>query len=257
MYTTYEKVRIESGFQSRYIEDYFGSTPTGTETSFFVRSDDRIKIVPDFSTGNTIAGVSDVQVYVGVTNATGLSRMNVSAVDYQTGKVTLDTAPIAGASLVVNYSSSPISNEEIQEVISRSEAVVNQRLAICYSLPITSTSSHLTRLATELASAFLLMRGYGTSSRDTASDGYKKYEQLMGDNNTYLGEIGLICTPNYQIVDDSGQVILRNDDESVVSNNAYVAGGREGGRLFDITEEPFRFKNFQKDVNTNQRGSGI
>ena len=39
-------------------------------------------------------------------------------------------------------------------------------------------------------------------------------------------------------------------------NTNFVDGGRVRGRLYDITEEQFRYKDYQENVNRNQPGSG-
>jgi hypothetical protein len=234
-------------------QPFINSPATGV-TAFYVSSDDYIKIVPEFGTGNTIAGVSDVQVWCGLSGINGSSRMNVFSVDPEIGCVVLDKNPDIGSSLTISYASSSIPSLDIEDSRKRSESSINQRLSLCYNLPLNPVPSMIENMATRLASAFLLMRAYGTGSQDTASDGYKLYEQLMG-NGDNIGEISLICSANYQIVDDSGNIIPRNDDGANDQSNTYISGGRTRGRLYDITEEPFRFKPYQQDVNTDQPGS--
>ena len=72
-----------------------------------------------------------------------------------------------------------------------------------------------------------------------------------------VGEVGMICTPNFQLVDDNGSIIDRNDSGSVDGDATYVSGGRDTGILYDITEEQFRKKDYQSDVNRDQPGSGL
>lgn len=265
--TTHESIRKESGFQSQFIRQPFRNSPDGSAVTFFVDSDDNVKLVPEFSTGHTIAGISDVQVWLGLSGVYGASLLGVSAVDIDQGSIRLAVTPATGSSLTVSYSSSAITSSDIEDVRRRAEATVNQRLSLCYDLPIAPTPSSIASMATRLAAALLLIRNFGTGARDTSLDGYKLYEQMMGANQRLLntgtdselsdvGEIGLICSPNYQLVDDDGNVIPRNDDDSIVGNNTFIAGGRVAGRLFEITEESFRFKPFQEDVNQEQPGSG-
>lgn len=267
--TTHEQIRVESGFQSRFVrEEFINSTGVSTNT-FFVNSDDNVKFVPEFGTGNTIAGVSDVQVWCGLAGVYGTSRLNVVAVDIDQGSVRLDVVPTVGSSLTINYSSSAITSKDIENVRLQAEATVNQRLSLCYDLPLSANSSLATSLATRLAMALLLIRNYGAGAKDTSSDGYAMYDKLMGGNiavinrgdgsdsdTANVGEIGLICTPNFQLVDDNGQVIPRND-HSVDGEQNYTAGGRVNGVIFDITEENFRRKPWQKDVDKDQPGSGL
>jgi hypothetical protein len=66
----------------------------------------------------------------------------------------------------------------------------------------------------------------------------------------------MICTQNYNLVDDEGNIIDRND-AGAVGAVKYKAGGRVGGRIYDITEEQFRRKDFQNEVDKNQPGSGL
>lgn len=266
-YTTHEKIRVEAGFQSRFSRVPFANTPNGATTVFLVQTDDIVKFVPEFGTGGTIAGVSDVQVFVSL-SGTGTSQMSVSSVDPVSGLITLGSAPTSGSSLVITFSSSGIQSHEIEEVRKRAESTLNQRLTLCYDLPLSTTSSHLTRLASELAAALLLIRNYGSVSRDTAADGYRLYEKLMGRNEILVGtvgsdaerimvgEIGLICTPGSVLIDDDGNEIPRNDEDASGTNVAFKQGGRVSGRLYDITDEQFRFKDFQDVVNRNQPGSG-
>jgi hypothetical protein len=234
-------------------QPFLNSPATGV-TAFYVSSDDYIKIVPEFGTGNTIAGVSDVQVWCGLSGINGSSRMNVVSIDPEIGCIVLGKNPDVGSSVTVSYASSSIPSLDIENSRKRAESSVNQRLSLCYDLPLSPVPSMIENMATRLASAFLLMRGYGTGSQDTASDGYKLYEQLMGSGEN-IGEIGLICSANYQIVDDNGNIIPRNDDGVNSQDNTFVSGGRTRGRLYDITEENFRFKPYQQDVNTEQPGT--
>ncbi len=263
--TTHEKIRVESGFQSRYMRQPFLNSPGSGATTFYVDNDDNTKIVPEFSTGSTIAGVSDVQVWIGLNGIFGSSQMSVSSVDPNTGAVTLNTAPSSGSSLTISYSSSSIPSLDVENVRKRAESIVNQRLALCYSLPLSPVPSDIESKTSRLASALLQIRAYGTGSQDTATDGYKLYEQLMGTGviagsgsmrtGLDVGEIGMICSANYLLVDDNGVIIPRNDDGSNIASSTFVSGGRVNGRLYDITEENFRFKAPQQDVDTPQPGT--
>lgn len=266
MFTTHEKLRLEAGYQHRFSRVSFLNSPDGSETSFFVGTDDRIKIVPEFSTGNTIAGVSDVAVWIGLSGIAGSSRMTISSLDYQTGEVILSTAPVNGSSLTVDYSSSPLSHLDVENVRLQAESIINQRLSLCYDLPISPTPSVLTSLATRLGSALLLIRDYGVGARSTSKDGYMLYEQLMGKQQQdysdsgvgvlEVGEIGMICRPNYQLVDDNGTIVVRNDEDNIESSVTYTEGGNVRGRLHNITDENMRFKDYQIDSDSNQAGSG-
>lgn len=262
-YTTHEKIRVESGFQQRFMHEEFKNSPDGSNDTFYVQSDDLYKFVPNFNTGATVAGVSDVQVFVGVSGGLGLSRMDIDSIDSDLGYVKLSNVPTSGSSLVVSYASSPIASYEIEAVRLQAESIVNQRMSLCYDLPVSPVPSYITNLTTRLSSALLLIRGYGTGARDTSGDGYALWNQLMGngevsnENSTgilQVGEIGMICTPHYQLVDDNGVKIPRND-EDIEGNQGYVDGGRVSGRLYDITEEEFRFKDYQVDADKNQPGS--
>jgi len=265
-YTTHQQIRVEAGFQSRFVQIPTLNQPTGSTTKFLIDTDDLVKFVPEFNTGNTVAGISDIAVFVGIAGL-GFSRMAISSVDIDGGTITLTTAPANGASLVASYASSAIPNYEIEQVRLRAEATLSQRLAQCYDLPIATDSAYLAKISTELASALLLIRNFGTSSRDTAADGYAIYEKLLGNNESMAGEvngqgakvmngeIGLICTPGFVLVDDNSNIIPRNDGD-VNANSSFQAGGRVTGRIYDITEEEFRYKNYQVDVNRNQSGSG-
>lgn len=267
--TTHEKIRVESGFQSYFTREAFQNLPNGINSVFFVNSDDNVKFVPNFNTGATIAGVSDVAVYLGLSGIYGVSRLNVTAIDIEQGSVQLPMVLPTGASLTINYASSPIPYYQVEQMRRQAESIINNRLGLCYTLPWTYTSSQITSMASRLAAAMLLIRNYGTGSRDTASDGYRLYDLLMGNQDTLLnegtdtemtraGEIGLICTPNFQLIDDDGVIIPRNDSGTVGNGGIFTPGGRVRGRLYDISEEAFRFKDWQDDtMNRDQPGSGL
>lgn len=268
--TTHEKIRVEAGFQSRFVRLPFLNQPNSSNTVFYVDNDDNAKIVPEFSTGNTIAGTSDVKVYFGLSGIAGSSQLIVSAVDPDLGSVTLATAPATGGSLVITYASSAISSLDIESMRKQAESIINKRLTICYDLPLNPPSSYISDLAARMGAALLLIRNYGTGAASTSSDGYRLYETLMGTNTGVIsrgagsdtevanvGEIGLICTPNYQLVDDSGNVIPRNDEETAGGGDSFRPGGLVNGVLYDISEENFRKKDWQSNVNTPQPGSGL
>lgn len=268
MYTTHEKIRREAGMQSPFRLLPFLNDPNGSQTNFFVATDDAVKIVPDFNTGATLAGVSDIQVWFGLSGLIGLSRMNVSSINEETGQVTLGTAPSTGGSLIVSFSSSPLGYQEVEDARAQAEASLNQKLALCYNLPITSNAPYLTQLATSAAAVRLLIKNYGTGALDTNGDGYALYNLVFGQNmalinqgtdaeSANVGEIGLICGSNFVLVDDSGNIIPRNDDASIEGGGRFEVGGLVRGRLFDISEENFRYKDYQEDVNRPQPGSGI
>ena len=266
--TTHEKIRVEAGFQSRFIREEFRNSPNSVDSVFYVHSDDNIKFVPEFGTGNTVAGLSDIKVYLGLSGIYGVSQLTISEVDVEQGSVRLPMVLATGTSLVISYSSSAIPSRDVEDVRLQAESIVNQRLSLCYSLPLSPTPSAISSLASRLGAAFLLMRGYGAGARDTSNDGYELYKLIMGANiglvsvgtdseSAPVGELGLICSPSYQLVDDLGNIIVRNDSDTISGAGAYVNGGRVIGRIYDVTEESWRFKDFQADVNTDQPGSGL
>lgn len=265
-YTTQEKIRVEAGFQTRFNREKFINSPDGVTSKFYVRSDSYVKFIPEFGTGNTIAGVSDVQVFVGLSGINGLSRMSVSSIDINEGSVVLGSVPALGTSLTITYSSSGIPSLDLENVRLEAEALVNQRLSRAYAVPFGVTISHITNVTTKLAAAYLMMRNYGTGNRDTAADGYALYKTIVGDNQYdkdgnpigNLGELGTMLLTKYTLVDDNGNIIPRIDTDDIVANNAFVVGGLNGGRLYDISEEPFRKKDYRDgNNNANQSGSGL
>lgn len=263
--TTHEKIRVSSGFQSRFVRQAFRNSPNGSFSIFYVDNDDNVKLVPEFGTGNTIAGISDVQVWLGLSGIYGVSRIGVSSIDIDQGAIQLVITPPSGVSLTTSYSSSAITSIDIETVRKEAEAIINQRLALCYSMPISPIPSVLDSMANRLAASFLLIRGYGAGTRrDMAVDGYRLYSILMGDNQMNeanatikgAGEIGMICTPNWQLVDDSSNIINRNDT-GAEANDSFTFGGRIKGRIYDITEENFRRKDWQENIDRNQPESGL
>lgn len=265
MLTTHEKIRVEAGYQHEFTRFAITTAQGLGNTTFYINANDPVKIVPNFGTGNTVGGVSDVQVWVGLSGVNGATRWSVNSVDADTGAVTLTTASPTGSSLTVDFASSPIRANRIEDVRLQAESIVNQRLTLCYDLPISPTPSVLSSLAGRLGAALLLIRDYGVGSRSTSKDGYELYQRLMGNQEVSysdtgigvlkVGEVGMICTPGYQLVDDSGVPIPRNDEDNTGGGAGYAAGGRKVGRAYDITEEPWRFKPFQADVDRYQPGS--
>jgi hypothetical protein len=266
--TTHEKIRKFANFQSQFVRQAFRVNPDGAATTFYVDSDDNVKFVPEFGTGTTVAGISDVQVWLGLSGIQGVSQMGVSGIDIDQGSVILDTVPDSGVSLTISYSSSTVRSKDIEEVRKEAEAVINQRVALCYDVADAQAAPYLSNLATRLSAALLLIRGYGTGARDTAADGYALYEQLMGENMGAIvsgtdsetgdvGEIGLICTADFILVDEDGEIINRNDSDAIAGRTKFTSGGRVEGRLYDITEETFRKKDWQDEVDREQPGSGI
>jgi hypothetical protein len=266
--TTHEKIRVEAGFQSRFIRQAFRNDPDGSQTTFYADSDDNIKFVPEFGTGNTVAGISDVKVWVGLSGVFGVSRMGVSGVDISQGSVQVDTAPDSGASLVIDYASSSLPGDDIEAIRREAEALVRQRAARCYNLLEAETAPYLQNLAARYAAALLLVRNFGKSSRTTAVDGYALLDQLIGENAGIInrgtdsevadvGEIGQICQPGFVLVDADGEIIDRTDANDLEGVEDFQAGGRVTGRIYDITEENFRLKDWQNQANTEQAGSGL
>lgn len=266
MITTHEKIRVESGFQNRFNRVSFLNSPGVSTSTFYVDTDDIVKIVPNFNTGNTYAGISDVAVWGGLSGVVGSSRYTVSGIDYEIGSITLNAVPDTGSSIVVDFASSNVANYEVENVRLQAESIVNQKLSTCYSLPLTPNPSSIVSMTTRLGAALLLIRDYGVGARSTSKDGYMLYEQLMGKNQAAysdtgmgvleVGEIGMICRQGYQLVDDNGIVIPRNDETNIDSTVSYVDGGRVAGRLHNITDENMRFKKPQIDADSEQVGSG-
>lgn len=263
--TTHEKIRIESGFQSRYTKEASLNSPDGIASVFFVQSNDAVKFVPALNTGNTIAGISDIQVWLGLSGIFGVSLLGISAINIDSGSIQLSIVPVLGSSLTINYSSSAISSQDVEDIRLEAEALINQRLSLCYNMPVASIG-RLNLMAARLGAAFLLTRGYGAGTRsDMAVDGYKLYALLLGDGQMNqgdpkikgAGEIGMICTPNWQMVDDSGNIVQRNDAGNGNATDSFIAGGRVNGTIYDITEEGFRKKDSQQWANQDQAGSGV
>jgi hypothetical protein len=253
MLTTHEKIRTEAGFQHIFTRTTFLNEPDGSAKVFYVTTDDRVKLVPNFGTGATVAGVSDVQVWMGLSGVYGMSQMMVTSVDPDTGAIGITNLAPVGASLVGTYASSPVDSRQIEDIRLQAEGIINQRLSQCYNLPLSVTSSSLTSMASRLASSLLLIRNYGQVSRDTSANGYALYNSLMGTDGQ-PGEIGLICTPDYQLVDDTGTIIPRNDG-TIDSGEEYGSEGYNPGHLYVIGEENFRFKRDPLDTNSRQAGS--
>lgn len=264
-FTNHEKIRKYASLQKEFIRQPFLSEPNGSASVFYVDSDSNYKIVPYFDTGNTIAGISDVEVFVGLSGVQGMSQLTVTSVDPVIGSITISGAVSTGTSLVVTFASSPVSSKDIEQFRLQAESMLNQRLSLCYDLPLSATVSQLDSLSHRLAAALLMIRGYGVASRNTSQDGWRLYTQLVGDGEGLLntgtdsevaniGEVGLICRGGYQLIGDDGSIIPRNDD-TAVADTSYVPGGKTRGRLHRIVDEPFIYKDF--DGRKVEPGTGV
>lgn len=268
--TTHEDIRVEAGFQSRWLRKGFLNSPGVSTNTFYVDNREYVKFVPEFGSGGTIAGVSDVKVYLGLSGVLGTSILGISAINAEQGSVTLAVIPPVGSSVVISYASSGIPSIDVEQVRVESEATVYQRASLCYNFPLGAVAPTLGYMARRLAAATLMIRNYGQGSKGSAQDGYALYLRMIGKNQTTsaagaassrasvleVGEIGMICTPNFILTDENGQQIPRTDSDEVLSSGTFAAGGRIGGRMYDITEEGFRKKDYQIDVDTDQPGSG-
>ena len=161
-YTNHERIRVASGFQSRYSKVTLLGEIDSSNTIFYVDNDEYEKIVPDFATGNSYAGVSDVKVFLGVSGGFGMSRLGVSSVDWETGMIELDTAPDTGVSVVVTYASSSVPSQDITNVGNKAEGIINTKLAECYGIPLTKEVPAVTALTEELCEAILLSQSFGS-----------------------------------------------------------------------------------------------
>lgn len=248
-YITHERIRVAAGFQNRNAQVPFRNQADGNVTHFYVDTDDYEKIVPDFGTGNTLAGVSDVKVFVGLSGSNGLSQLGVSSIDIQTGLIEVSQTVENGASLVVTFSSSAIPSHEIDDIQQQVDGMIDMRLGECYSLPIENIPNSLKFIAEELAKSILLTRPYGINSRYTGEE----VSQMVERVNEYFDRV---CSEDHQLVDSNGNLINKLD-KSASGNVKYVEGGKITGRVFDIEEEQFKKRQYQRDLNPRTKNASF
>lgn len=248
-YTNHKDIRLQAGFWNLRTYEEFRTDPDGSTTKFYIDNQyngDVEKIVTIGSTDTLSA--DDVTVFYGASGANGVSVLGVSSLDADLGYIELSVAPDSGSSVTVTYASSPVQNEIVESVRLEAESTVNNVLSECYTVPLSTTVSEVNNLAAKLAAGYLLIRNYGSAAIDTAADGYKLVDYVLGiDHNAGNGRLYWFCKTEGRLVDDSGsEVAKKTSDEDYIS--ASKTGGIDQGDLFTIDQE-----NFVPEIPTKSR----
>lgn len=221
-YSTIQKVREKAGLQDRYSD--YQLTATGDSTIWLAEVQDTEKFVPAFATGNTSAGVSDIQVLYND------SAVGLSAIDVETGDLTLNTGIASGSSVTADFSSSPVADDRVIDAMEEAFSTINSYISKQYTLPISGTVGMLTMLETKLAAGFLLESSYGVSAKDLAEDGFRLQQEAMSTLMKLAdGEIDLVA--------NDGTKVVKKADAEGAQTDVSDSSARTKGNLFTPDNE--------------------
>lgn len=192
-YATRYAIRKEAGLQHRKSGEAPSGLVDGSNKDYYVEK----KYVVDRN-GDDIFDASDVVAY------DNGSAVNVTAVNAETGLVTLETAVATGHQVKVDYQFSPASDADIDEVRSEAEGWLTGRVKgyidvteFTSHLPVTSpvTADNYPKIFSTIvklyAAALLLIRDYGSGADTdlTSKDGYKKLQLAKSMLSDWVAEI--------------------------------------------------------------------
>lgn len=179
-YESLQAILQEAGMSHQLLSDTLYGAADGTNKTFIVQH----KPISD-SNHDDIVDADDVFVTV---NGTPVS---VADVDEVHGVITLDTAPAANATVLVDYRYSSWTLAEVDRLRAEAQQRINDTMKqagdsapYSFSLgssinPAHSTVRAMTRIC---AAAMLLIRdyGYNQDTELTSKDGFKKLELVFG-----------------------------------------------------------------------------
>lgn len=182
-YNTRQAVRKEAGFQEVETEVLAGVVDGSNKNFAF----SRLPIV-DNNNDDADVGVTDVVVRVnGV-------PVDLSEVVAETGVVTLIDAPAEGDEVTGVYASSPLTDDEVDDLNEEADAIVNGALSKFIATPVsadTDNGRRAKRIALYYAAGFALIRDYGknTDTEETSKDGYAKLDTAKDLLNQLVASI--------------------------------------------------------------------
>ena len=223
-YSSVQKIREFAGIQSKAYN--LAMLSTGNSSVWTVDTDDPIKIVANLDNGATVPSTGDVVVKVN-----GVS-VGVSAIDQDTGNVTIATGTSSGATVLANFASSPLTDRKVFDFMIEANSIVNGYIANQYSLPLGACIPFLAELEMKLGAGNLMKSSYGTSAQDLAEDGFR----LQQDTMEILQKI---ADGDIELVDDTGTPVTKKDDVPVPSTDPDSSNSRTKGYLFSPDNEEF------------------
>ena len=226
-YSSYQDIREESGHQNLSMLETPSGLVNGSNTIFTVG---RTYIV-DRNFNDTVDVASDVVVYddgVAVT---------ISAVNVNTGVITLSSAPATNSEVLVSYAHSLLSDTAVGKYRDEAISFIQQRLdgVIDYSIWTDADIPAVIKTITRLyAAGLILIRDYGLNADtdESSKDGYKKLATAKSMLQDYIDNIADTpgSTSRVQAYARSdGNIFERNTDlstwnESVSQDDAFMRG---------------------------------
>lgn len=218
-YTSIQAVREGAGLQKRFTAQSLTGAVDGVNRVFVAG---RKPLVDNNDDG--LVNASDVVLYV---NGLPVSVTSVAAVS---GAITASVAPAAGATVTADYSTSPVSDSQVHDLIIEAQSWVDKKIGKVVALPYADLDSvpGVVKTAARLyAAALALVRDYGATA-DT--------EQTSKDGNA---KIQLART----LLDDFIQ-----GESDVVSDDNHKAASKTDGNIFErITDLDNQYGGVEQD----------
>jgi len=192
-YVTNQEVREQAGFQYKQRSESLGDGD-GVNKIF---SSENNPIVDRNYSGSPVS-VADVIVYVNGTAVT------VSAIDADTGKLTLALAPADGTSITVDYDWSNIEFDVIENYVDEAHALVLASIQRAYSLPLSETPDLLILIEKKLAAGLLLDKEYSVGGDETEDSRGRRWIKWA---ETKLAEI---AKGSLQLLNSEGGLLTQN-----------------------------------------------
>jgi len=214
-YSSYQDIREESGHYHLVKFEELTGLANGSNTIYYAKNtfivDRNYNDVIDVAAvdGDFIAYVNDVAV-------------TVSAVNVETGQITLASAPANGATVLGSYAKSALSDAKVDKY--RKEAIdwAQRKLkgildyTTWQDTDVPATIKTFVRL---YAGALILIRDYGLSAdtEESSKDGYKKLSSAKSMLMDFIDEISTSAGSSSRVTASSrsdGNLFARNTDLS-------------------------------------------
>lgn len=219
-YSSLQDIREEAGHQHLNKLEALSGLVNGSNTDYYVK---RTYIVDsdynDSLNVNTTSG--DVIVYVDDT------AVNVSAIDPNTGKVSLTNAPANGATVLGTYYHSSINDVKVgkyrKEAISYVQRKINGiiNFGAWTDIDVPPIVQTVVRI---YAAGLILIRdqGLNTDNENTSKDGYKRLSTAKSLLTEYLDEVSDASGSSTRVTVSSrsdGNIFPRNRDLSTYNDS--------------------------------------
>lgn len=229
-YSSYQDIREESGHYHLVKFEELTGLANGSNTVYYAKN----TYIVDRNYNDTIdVGVADGDFIAYVNDV----AVTVSAVNVETGAVTLASAPANGATVLGSYAKSALSDAKVDKY--RKEAIDWAQRKLKGILDYTTwqdtdvppTVKTFVRL---YAGALILIRDYGLSAdtEESSKDGYKKLASAKSILMDFIDEISSSAGSSTRVGVSSrsdGNLFARNPDlstynDSVSQDDAFMRG---------------------------------